>query len=125
MCDVPALRSDEPPVPVRGSLIAGIDGIVWEADAKTFQMTFVSPHAERLLGYPLADWLQTDFWAAHLHPDDREAAVAYCLKATAELRVHDFQYRMIAADGRVVWLRDIDPSRWSPKGARPRRCAGS
>ncbi|MCC7061647.1 MAG: PAS domain S-box protein [Planctomycetes bacterium] len=106
MCDVPALRSDEPPVPY-AELIAGIDGIVWEADAKTFQMTYVSPHAERLLGYPAADWLQTDFWPAHLHPDDREAAVAYCLKATAELRVHDFQYRMIAADGRVVWLRDI------------------
>ena len=36
MCDVPALRSDDPAVPY-AELIAGIDGIVWEADAKTFQ----------------------------------------------------------------------------------------
>ena len=33
-----------------------IDGIVWEADAQTFQFTFVSPQAERILGYPCSQW---------------------------------------------------------------------
>jgi len=88
-------------------LVASIDGIVWEADAKTFQFTFVSKQAERLVGYPFGEWLEPGFWADHLHPDDRQWAVAFCQKATAEKRLHDFEYRMIAADGRTVWLRDI------------------
>src|SRR6202040_3622 len=40
-------------------------------------------------------------------PHDREWAVAFCAQATGENRDHDFEYRMIAADGRVVWLRDL------------------
>ena len=88
-------------------LIASIDGIVWEADADTFQFTFVSEQAERLLGYPVREWLTPTFWADHVHPDDRGWAVQFCLQATREGRPHDFEYRMTAADGRVVWLRDI------------------
>ncbi len=89
-------------------LVATVDGIVWEADARTFQFTFVSQQAERLLGYPLEQWLnEPDFWANHLHPDDRQSAIAFCAQATQACQNHDFEYRMIAQDGRVVWLRDI------------------
>jgi PAS domain S-box-containing protein len=89
------------------SLVQSIDGIVWEADAATFRFTFVSRQAERLLGYPLAQWQAPNFWRDHLHPDDRERALAYCLEETAKLRDHRCQYRMIAADGRIVWLDDL------------------
>src|SRR3990170_501240 len=89
-------------------LINSLDGIVWEADPSTFQFTFVSKQAERLLGYPVEQWLnEPAFWKDHLHPDDREQAVSYCIACTAEGRSHEFEYRMIAADGRFVWLRDI------------------
>ncbi len=88
-------------------LIATIDGIVWEADARTFRFTFVSEQAERLLGYPVRDWLDdSGFWAAHIHPADRDASVRYCEECTHAGRDHQFDYRMIAADGRVVWLQD-------------------
>jgi len=90
------------------ALVNSIDGIVWEADAQTFRFSFVSPQAERMLGYPVERWLsEPDFWRDHLHPDDREAAVDFCLTATREKRAHDFEYRMLAADGRTVWLRDL------------------
>ena len=90
------------------TLLGSIHGIVWEADATTFQFTFVSPQAERILGYPVAEWLgQPDFWRDHIHPDDTGWAVAYCVAATREKRDHSFEYRAVAADGRVVWLRDI------------------
>ncbi|MBI4674174.1 MAG: PAS domain S-box protein [Chloroflexi bacterium] len=89
-------------------LVNSIDGIVWEADAKTFQFSFVSMRAERLSGYPVEQWLnEPEFWAEHIHPDDRAWAVKFCLKATAEGQRHELDYRMIAADGRIVWLRDI------------------
>jgi len=88
-------------------LIGTIDGIVWEADAATFHFTFVSAQAERLLGYPVNAWIDDPgFWAAHIHPVDRDASVRYCVECTGEGRDHQFDYRMLAADGRVVWLQD-------------------
>lgn len=89
-------------------LVSTIDGIVWEAASDTLVFSFVSNRAERLLLYPLSRWLtERNFWQDHLHPDDRDWAVEFCREATLAKRDHDFQYRMIAADGRTVWLRDI------------------
>lgn len=90
------------------ALVNSIDGIVWEADAENFQFNFVSEQAEKILGYPVKQWLdEPSFWANHLHPDDREQAVRLCVEATRRKEDHQFEYRMIAADGRAVWVRDI------------------
>jgi PAS domain S-box-containing protein len=89
-------------------IVNSVEGIVWEADAETFVFSFVSKQAERILGYPVQEWLERPtFWKDHLHPEDRDWAVQFCTKATAEKHSHDFEYRMIAADGRVVWFRDL------------------
>jgi len=89
-------------------LVNSVEGIVWEADAATFQFSFVSDQAERILGYPVERWLsEPTFWKDHIHPHDREWAVPFCERATGENRDHDFEYRMIAADGRTVWLHDL------------------
>ena len=54
-------------------LVNSIDGIVWEGDAQTGMFTFVSPAAERMLGYPIESWLtERTFWIDRLHPDDRD-----------------------------------------------------
>jgi PAS domain S-box-containing protein len=90
------------------NLVNTIDGIVWEADAQTFRFIFVGEQAERILGYPVKQWLrEPTFWKDHLHPEDRDWAVQFCVNATTEKRAHDFEYRMIAADGRIVWVRDL------------------
>lgn len=90
------------------SLINNIDGIVWEADAKTFEFSFVSKQAERLLGYPVEQWInEPTFWKDHIYEDDRTWAVNYCVQCTKEKIAHEFEYRMVASDGKPVWLRDI------------------
>ncbi len=90
------------------TLVHSINGIVWEADPQTFTFTFVSKQAERILGYSLERWFEgPDFWPAHMHPADRDWAVKFCVDATERRVAHEFEYRMIAADGRVVWLSDI------------------
>ncbi|HEX4948829.1 MAG TPA: PAS domain-containing protein [Blastocatellia bacterium] len=97
-------------------LVNGLDAIVWDADPRTMQFSFVSQRAEQILGYPIQRWLEEpNFWASILHPDDREATINFCSQATAGGRNHDFEYRALTADGRTVWLRDIvyvslDPS---------------
>ena len=88
-------------------LIQSVDAIVWEADAATFHFTFVSRRAELLLGYSIEDWLTLPhFWEEHIYPADRERTLAECRSGTAVGRDYELEYRMLAADGRVVWLRD-------------------
>lgn len=36
-----------------------------------------------------------------------EKSVRFCQEATARCENHELEYRMLAADGRVVWLRDV------------------
>lgn len=90
------------------SLIDSIEGIVWEADAKTFECKFISQQAERLLGYPIENWLNIpNFRIDHIYPEDRERVMETCYESARKLENFELEYRMIAADGRIVWLHDI------------------
>lgn len=89
------------------SLIESLSAIAWEANANDFTYTYVSPHAEDLLGYPLSQWLKPGFWASILHPDDAYWAQAFCDAETAVGRDHSLDYRVITAEGRCLWVRDI------------------
>jgi PAS domain S-box-containing protein len=109
-----ALRQSEH---LHSTLVNSLGGIVWEADAATFRFTFVSPQAERILGYPAEQWLsEPDFWRAHTHPDDVGWCSTLCRDATARGCDHSFEYRMLAADGRVVWLHDVVTVKAEPGG---------
>ena len=81
--------------------------ISWEADAVTWRFTQVGEHAVDVLGYQLDEWYTADFWASHIHPADRSYAIALCQKNSDALDSYEFEYRMIARDGSVVWLHDL------------------
>ncbi|MGE0525997.1 MAG: PAS domain-containing protein [Bdellovibrionales bacterium] len=74
---------------------------------KTWQFTYVSPQAERILGYPVGSWYTKDFWPQHIHEEDREWALAYCLERSQRDTNYEFQYRMIHANGSIVWVEDL------------------
>lgn len=88
-------------------LVEGTRAIPWEADARTWLFTYVGPQAVKLLGYPIERWYEKDFWTSHIHPDDRERTVQFCVDMSQSFEHYEFEYRMIAADGRAVWLQDI------------------
>ncbi len=81
--------------------------VPWEADATTWQFTYVGPQAVDLLGYPVERWYERDFWPDHIHPEDRERAIEFCLRHSHTSDAYEFDYRMISADGKIVWLHDI------------------
>ncbi|RDI55031.1 PAS domain S-box protein [Flavobacterium glaciei] len=90
------------------SLINTIDGIVWECDAKSFNFSFISQKVENILGYTAEEWLSSKtFWIDHIHPEDKQWTIDYCTLKTNKILNHDFEYRMIAKNGAVVWLKDI------------------
>jgi len=89
-------------------LMDGTGSIVWEADPSTFQFSFVSQAAEKILGAPVRRWLEDPgFWPALIHPEDREGTLARRREAVARGEDHRCEYRAMSADGRAVWLEDI------------------
>jgi PAS domain S-box-containing protein len=88
-------------------LLETVKVIPWELDLKTWRFIYVGPQAVDLLNYAIAEWYEENFWIDHLHPDDKEKSVRFCREATARCENYELEYRMLAADGRVVWLRDV------------------
>ncbi len=70
-------------------------GIIWGATI------------ENVLGYSMEE-ISGGFqqWVALLHPDDKEATLAYLKRAEAACSYWDAQYRMRHKDGHHVWIRD-------------------
>jgi PAS domain S-box-containing protein len=89
------------------TLLESTNALPWELDLSTNRFTYVGPQVEKILGYPMHEWTGFDFWAEHIHHEDRDWAITFCQEATARIKDHEFEYRMLTADGRVVWLRDI------------------
>lgn len=89
------------------ALIHSIDGIVWERAADTNQFTFVSRQSESILGYAPEAWLNTpDFWEQKLDPQDAAKATRARQELSARGEPYTLEYRMLAADGRTVWIRE-------------------
>ena len=88
-------------------LVHGVDAIVTEVEIATRRVLFVNGRVETLLGYPVEQWLtDPSFWRSRVHPDDRERVFACSDREIAAGRDWAQEYRMEAADGRVVWVRD-------------------
>ena len=89
-------------------LVQTQSAIVWRADPVSLRFLFVSDEAESLLGYPVEQWInEADFCRHHIHEDDRESILALRPTVISNQRDQELEFRMIAADGRCIWLRDF------------------
>jgi PAS domain S-box-containing protein len=89
------------------ALVNSIDGIVWERTADTFRFTFVSRQSIGIVGYSPETWLERpNFWEENLHSQDASRVIESMHKMVSEGHAYTSEYRMIAADDRVVWLRE-------------------
>ncbi len=98
------------------TLLNGINAVVWEANPSTHQFTWVSREAENLLAYPLADWLESGFLEAHIHPGDAEWVIQeqQFVRNTPGSRRQDF--RILDSQGRILWIREISNYEISESG---------
>ncbi|RLL55665.1 PAS domain S-box protein [Mariprofundus sp. EBB-1] len=71
-----------------------------------FAASFVSLNVVDQLGYDAAQFTQQpDFWANHIHPDDREQVIAE-MPRLFENGVHAHEYRFQHKDGSWRWMSD-------------------
>ncbi|MGZ8572122.1 MAG: PAS domain-containing protein, partial [Actinomycetota bacterium] len=90
------------------ALVENIPAVVYEMGPDDERRTvYVSGAIEALLGYSREEWLeQPDIWQELLHPNDRETELAAHDRQSASGEPWSREYRLIAADGRTVWVRD-------------------
>jgi PAS domain S-box-containing protein len=90
------------------ALVEQVPAVVYEMGPDDERHTlYVSPHVEAILGYTRHEWLeQPDIWMELLDEDDREVELAAHDLHNETGAPWDREYRLIASDGRRVWIRD-------------------
>jgi len=88
-------------------LVETANVIPWEADANTFQCTYIGPRIEKLLGYPVQKWYEDEFWQSLIHEDDRDGTVKANILSTAALKDFELEYKMVTKKGDVRWIHDM------------------
>jgi PAS domain S-box-containing protein len=102
------ISEDRLPAEIQNRTLKSVRAMVWNADAPTFRTTFLSGQVEEILGFSSQAWLDDpDLWKKQLHPKDRDWVLEYSRKAVQEGRDHEFDYRMVAANGRTIWLHQV------------------
>jgi PAS domain S-box-containing protein len=70
-------------------------------------VTYISPQYETILGYPPeSKIIDEEHWNSIVHPEDRERVLAEEARSDQTGEPFRVEYRVIAGDGRVVWVRD-------------------
>jgi diguanylate cyclase (GGDEF)-like protein/PAS domain S-box-containing protein len=92
------------------SLVEQIPAITYIADFdERGTLTWISPQIETFLGQPPGEILEDqDVWYELIHPDDVERVKAEELRVFEAREEFDIEYRMVARDGRVLWVRERD-----------------
>jgi PAS domain S-box-containing protein len=68
---------------------------------------YTSPQVSALLGYSLEEWQSNrDSWLSKIHPDDRGRVMADYMEGLRAGTTVDVEYRVVAADGSVLWFHD-------------------
>jgi len=68
---------------------------------------FMSPQIEMISGYTAEEWLSNNkLWLKIIHPEDIERVREEHLRSNKAGGSYSIDYRIIAKDGSVVWVRD-------------------
>ena len=78
---------------------------------------YVSPQVEKLLGYSREDFLkEPEFWKKIIHPEDINRVLDINEHTMLTEEPFEVEYRLIAKDGRIVWVRDEATLVYDPNG---------
>jgi PAS domain S-box-containing protein len=80
--------------------------VVVRQDPNTWDVIYVSPNVERILGYVSEEVRhKRDFWMSRIHPDDREHVLELDRRAISEHADQlEMEYRFQHKDGSYLWL---------------------
>ena len=88
-------------------LVEQLPGAVYIEDLGASSGFYFSPQVEWLTGYSAHEWAsEPDFFSKVLFPEDRDRVLSAFARAHETQRPIQIEYRVVAKDGRVVWIQD-------------------
>ncbi len=91
------------------SLVANVPGAIYRCAFKSdWEMEFMSEGIEQITGYPASQFIgnQARSYASVIHPADRSAVEDEVDACVARREPFILEYRVLAADGEVVWVHE-------------------
>ena len=90
------------------TLVEQLPAITYSARGDDTGVTdYISPKVEEVLGYSPTEWqAEPNLWAGLLHPDDRDRVLTAVASAHKNRTPFSCEYRMIARNGRTIWIAD-------------------
>ncbi|MBE3144395.1 MAG: PAS domain S-box protein, partial [Planctomycetes bacterium] len=89
-------------------LVEQLPAITYTASLdETSATLYVSPQVREILGVSPEDYTaDPDLWRKLLHPDDRNRVMAEITSSHQTGKPFNSEYRMLAKNGHIVWMRD-------------------
>ena len=88
------------------NLLNSVNAIIFEATPNPFVINFINQEAEKLLGYPFAEWKNPEFLLRIAHEDDVTLLQQFLVSPEQE-QFHSLDYRVYKQGGEMIWLRQI------------------
>ncbi len=91
------------------TLVEQIPGVVYSAEfGRAGQWFYVSSYIKPLLGFTVDEWLgDPALYFKQVHPDDYARVTEAGQQSQATGAPYDCEFRMLARDGHVVWVRNV------------------
>lgn len=87
--------------------VANVDAVLWAVELPSMNFIFVSPQAERLLGFAPEHWAShPSFWLDRIADSDRDWVAQSYSRAIESGVPHSCEFQAITASGSTVWLRE-------------------
>lgn len=90
-------------------LVEQSPGVVYVSPTSpTSEHSYISPQIEKLIGIPQEAWSAGFFntWKKYVHPEDLDWVLDAVKEAMSQNCPISLEYRMVRADGQVIWVRD-------------------
>jgi PAS domain S-box-containing protein len=100
-------------------LVETLPAIIYHVEANPpYSPLYISANVLSL-GYSVDEWYTVpDLWVSALHPEDRERVLQQTEIAMGTGAETEYEYRIIAKDGSVIWLHDRGHLVTDPAGKR-------
>ncbi|MBD2694000.1 PAS domain S-box protein [Anabaena catenula] len=86
-------------------LLTSSPAMIYSYNPDDYSLTFMSENVQNLLGYTAQAVLEEEnFWANHIHPEDKEQVFAN-LPKLLERNIYAHNYRFLDADGNYRWIQ--------------------
>jgi two-component system, cell cycle sensor histidine kinase and response regulator CckA len=90
-----------------GQFVENVDAVLWAVEIPSMNFIFVSPQAERLLGFAPEHWTShPSFWLDRIADSDRDWVAQSYSRAIESGAPHSCELQAITASGATVWLRE-------------------